>query len=329
MGINPCTGFFEGWQALVGIGIMMSFFVVALTFMVGKMLGVSGLIARSKHDVYQVIATMAIAAALVGMSEAACAVNFTDLGLSSSGNMFEIAGDYQMWVVTKSASSLSEVIGWNSFAAIVSSLSGGLPIMGFAMWSSFCSGFGVLSNTMNLLMSSLLIATIIAVAQYALLQYIYASMFKILLPVGIVLRSFPITRELGGALMAIAIGFYLFYPFMLVVDFALMGQPTGTAEPADIFEVLKEQIDWGQMGLDLIKGFVGGNFIAGLIEMVMAIVEIMAGIFLDKVIDSVAQVMLAVFFLPAVNGIVVVAVVRDLSRTLGTEVDVSTLTRMV
>ena len=51
--------------------------------------------------------------------------------------------------------------------------------------------------------------------------------------------------------------------------------------------------------------------------------------FINGPIVGIGQVALAAFILPAINGVIFVAAVRDLSRLLGQEVDVSSLSRIV
>lgn len=53
--------------------------------------------------------------------------------------------------------------------------------------------------------------------QYALLEYINENMLAVFLPLGILLRVLPLTRGLGGLLMAVAIGFYFVFPIVLVL----------------------------------------------------------------------------------------------------------------
>jgi hypothetical protein len=59
---------------------------------------------------------------------------------------------------------------------------------------------------------------IVVSAQRVLLDFFHATMFKVFLPFGILLRTFPITREAGGSVIAIAIGAYIVYPLLLVMN---------------------------------------------------------------------------------------------------------------
>lgn len=54
-------------------------------------------------------------------------------------------------------------------------------------------------------------------AQYTLAVYIANNMLSVFLPLGILLRIFPLTRGVGGLLIAIAIGFYFVFPIAFVM----------------------------------------------------------------------------------------------------------------
>jgi len=56
-------------------------------------------------------------------------------------------------------------------------------------------------------------------AQYALAEYVSQNMLAVFLPLGLVLRVFPLTRGVGGLLIAVAIGFFFVWPtFFILTD---------------------------------------------------------------------------------------------------------------
>ncbi|VVB66379.1 Uncharacterised protein [Candidatus Gugararchaeum adminiculabundum] len=55
-------------------------------------------------------------------------------------------------------------------------------------------------------------------AELTLIEIVQNSMLNILLPLGIILRILPLTRGIGGLLIAIAIGFYIVYPVFFMVS---------------------------------------------------------------------------------------------------------------
>jgi hypothetical protein len=57
----------------------------------------------------------------------------------------------------------------------------------------------------------------LAYGQYLLLDFFEKTMFTFILPIGVVMRAFPMTRKTGSSLIAIAIVGYLVYPMTVVL----------------------------------------------------------------------------------------------------------------
>jgi hypothetical protein len=98
----------------------------------------------------------------------------------------------------------------------------------------------------------LFIATIIQ-TQREFLFFIAKTGFSIFLPIGLLLRMFFLTRKVGGAILAGAIGLYIFYPLFLL---SLTFEPTSLENLNDVFnKSLNDlsssispfpQVDWGK-----------------------------------------------------------------------------------
>jgi hypothetical protein len=56
-------------------------------------------------------------------------------------------------------------------------------------------------------------------AQFIMAEYIQRNMLSVFLPMGLLLRVFPITRGVGGLFIALAVGFFFVFPlFVLLTD---------------------------------------------------------------------------------------------------------------
>jgi len=69
-------------------------------------------------------------------------------------------------------------------------------------------------------------AAMSAVGMAVLLEFINKYVLIVLLPAGIVLRCFTLTRKVGATLMALAVGLYVFYPMALAWDGMIYGSGT-------------------------------------------------------------------------------------------------------
>jgi len=77
-------------------------------------------------------------------------------------------------------------------------------------------GVSVLSMMIAAGLDALSTSTFLQMAQKALLQFFFDNSFRWFLPLGIILRTFSLSRKLGATLIAIAIGTYVVYPLALV-----------------------------------------------------------------------------------------------------------------
>ncbi len=322
---NACVSpsdWLGSWQGLSLIGILTSYFVISLLYMIGTYMGNPWLVARAKNELYQVFITALFLASIILLVTTLCSLNFSDFGLNVGGNMFDVAEFFLLWLRDKTAVVLGGVLGMSNIVMMLSSFTGGLPITFVTVIMSPFAGLSALMTILNFLVNAVAICLLVTIAQIVVLKIINVGMLSILLPIGVVCRSFPITRKFGGALMAIAIGLFVAYPFMLMLNFVVLGQPTSVESVSvwrDVLEALKSSIP------SIAVSAVTGNIMVA----VFTIESLIADFFLSRAISQIATVIFAAFLLPAINSIIIIAVVRDLSRALGEEVDITTLTRMV
>ena len=325
--INACASpsdWLTSWQLLSAIGILVSWFIVSLAYMVGSFLDNVGLMARAKAEVWGIITTAIILASVIGIVTAACTFPANYINPSAgSGNLFITAENYLVWLRNMTMGVFKDLMTMNNLISILLSVMGGFSIFGIGVTVQPFAGFQPLMNIINLFMNGVMLCLIATVAQMTVLKYIEAGAFNVLLPVGIVCRSFPFTRQFGGSLIAIAIGLYIFYPLMLVVDDAVMGSPSRNPNSVG-------GIDYGIV--DTIIGSLPKIVLGMIFGGIMAfytIIDIIIKYFVEKPVAGIGQVALAAFILPAINSVVLVAVIRDLSRALGQEVDATSLSRII
>jgi len=324
--INACASpgdWLSSWQVLSALGILTSWFIVSLAYMVGSLLDNVGLMARAKAEVWEIITTAIILGSVIALVTAACIFPASYINPSAAGNLFTTAENYLFWLRNMTMGVFKDLMSMNNTISVLLSVMGGFNLFGVGVTVQPFAGFQPLMNIINLFMNGVMICLIATVAQITILKFIEAGAFNVLLPVGIVCRSFPFTRQFGGSLIAIAIGLYIFYPLMLVVDDAVMGTPSRHPDDVggidySIWDTIKGSIP------QIVLGMIFGGIMA-----FYAIIDIIIKYFIDKPVVGMGQVALSAFILPAINGVVFIAVVRDLSRVLGQEVDATSLSRII
>ena len=208
---------------------------------------------------------------------------------------------------------------------------------GLSLLSSIKLSIGIVSigfsSTLNPLLTALdyiieiLTAAIISIeVQGVLLKFIAVVAVPVLLPVGIVLRTFYFTRRLGGAIMAIAIGLFAVFPLTYVLNASLASSYlTGlnnssintfiTTETAANNNLITKatQVN-GNAGVQQTSGIVSSftNAINGLV------IDFEG--FINQLTYVVALIIIEVFFLPVFSLILTAISIRELARILGSEI---------
>ncbi|MFA6036429.1 MAG: hypothetical protein WC759_05770, partial [Candidatus Micrarchaeia archaeon] len=77
-------------------------------------------------------------------------------------------------------------------------------------------GVSILSTMIAVGLDTISTSVFLQMAQKVLLQFFFENSFRWLLPAGIILRTFGLSRKLGGTLIAIAIGTYVVFPLAAV-----------------------------------------------------------------------------------------------------------------
>jgi len=120
---------------------------------------------------------------------------------------------------TYAVNSARSILALSDCAGMVTSLSVGLNVDVLSYYWSPFGALGSLSNALGMMLTMIAAAVVFLQVQIAVIG-MYPGLFGVLLPLGIVLRTFPFTRRAGGAMIAIAIGFTIILPlsYMIVKD---------------------------------------------------------------------------------------------------------------
>jgi hypothetical protein len=200
---------------------------------------------------------------------------------------------------------------------VVGSLNFSIGIVGF----SFAKLFSPVLSQLGYMISAITFAILGIEVQAVLLKFIGLTAIPILLPVGMVLRTFYFTRRLGGALIAVAIGLFVVYPLTYLLDAQLTGQYTGSVTASYIGSAINSTtgVNGTLLGGTLDSNSTGYGIlgtIEGAARGMISELEALIG----KLIDYIALLIVEVFFLPTFSVILTVISTRELARALGSEI---------
>lgn len=231
-----CTGtasasalspFQQEWVNIAILAMLTMFFAVGIIYMVGTGFGMPALVAWCKNEVFQVSAT---ALMLFLMIFAITGVDGATRGLvgSEALTFYDVQpSDFALMKVAQGHMQCQSEFIWSTYnyvivataplAIIYSSTIHIRPLrMGFSIQpAKFIQP--IMDNVhigTTLLGSGAWASKLI----WMLLMFAQDTMFAIFLPLGVVLRSLPFTRAIGGTLIAIALAFYVALPAAVMVN---------------------------------------------------------------------------------------------------------------
>ncbi len=157
-------------------------------------------------------------------------------------------------------------------------------------------------------------------AQSALLDVIAVIAVPVMLPVGIVLRTFYFTRRLGGAIMAIAIGLFAVFPLTYLFAAQIASGFSSTVGNVTTSDMLAGAtvLEKGVLSSATSNSTAGGLMHLAFSEGAAAVKSLEA--MMQSVVEAIAALIVEVFFIPVLSISLTIISVRELARILGSEV---------
>ncbi|VVB73405.1 Uncharacterised protein [uncultured archaeon] len=213
--------------------LLISFSIVALVYMIAESLQSSRFKSWAENELYQLLGTaiiLTIYLFLVG------ALNFIGPAFYSTSLAFPgestPRGSGGNWVTVENhakqyvgclfdyiVATIKDISVLNAFIGAIGSLIINLDLTVSSVYSPVLPGLGGVVQVFSIIIGAIAAAAVQLQLQMAILSA-WHGLFNVLLPFGIVLRSFPYTRPAGAAMIAIVVGFTILLPimYMLIED---------------------------------------------------------------------------------------------------------------
>lgn len=201
---------------------------------------------------------------------------------------------------------------------IVSSLSFSIGVLSV----SLSSAFHPLLAQLSYIIEALTFAMIGIYAQSVLLKVIALVALPVMLPIGIILRTFYFTRRLGGAVMAIAIGLFAVFPLTYLFDAQIAASFAGLIASTAAINVLNTASSLGSGLIGSVpsgSNSIGGGFVSSIISEGTDAVKGLQ-LLVQGLIEGLAALIVEVFFIPVLSVALTIISTRELARILGSEV---------
>jgi len=318
-----------GFSQTIVAALLAVTFICAIVYMFAQFARRPEWEAWVKVQLYHVGISALLAFGAVWFSLLACGISaevaMNALQLPSPQDPFILAQQHLSGMMMGSMrAAISQIISVQVkseyFAATYVQLGGPTFGMGFAPWPVY----RVISGNAQLLSGLLIPFTSSIFAQIIGLQVVQATAFTIVLPMGILLRAFAITRDAGSFMIAASIGLYIVLPLTYVMDRMLIEGPApgnpaylagggGTTPPAAAELPLcagtskgydrAGDAGWYKIYPQTLTLFMG--------RLPFAPQNLIAG-----ALDCMAFVIPQAVFLPTLNIIIVIAFVNSLTKYL-------------
>lgn len=181
-------------------------------------------------------------------------------------------------------------------------------------------------SQLSRLLSVLTFALISIWVQAVLLKVVSAVAIPVLLPIGMVLRTFYFTRKLGGAIMAIAIGLFAVFPLTYVIDAQLTLSYSSSFNDNILSAFQANATATNRNILGSTQGSYNSNSIiqnTGFISSISAAVYSLLNQFvalMDELVNGLAIIIVEVFFMPLFSVVLTMISIREFAKILGAEV---------
>lgn len=328
---SSAIGVEQNWKSLSLIGLLVSFFLLVVAYLIGKSLDSPQLIARAKTDMVQLAVTAIMLGVLYSILLFICSIDASQFGFNFT-SFFDGA---RMYLEYSRASALNAYLKCTNAMMIITGLSTfNINNPNFIDLGAFLhigvyfkpfAGYGITIGALNWFASLVQLSYSLTTGFIVVLDAIQLYFLNLLLPAGVVMRCFSPTRDFGGVLIAISVGLFLFYPLLFSFSYMIIGQPDPNVGLPDM--------DWeSEINSAVVKAVALSTVPLGSLITIYTSLFGRGGEAIDRLngaYEATGGVILYVFILPAINWIILAAIVRELSKALGQEVDISGLARMI
>ena len=203
------TSEYAQWIPIVAIAIALSFLIISVIYMLAKILRKIEWEALAKTELYQTVVALIWVIIIAAFATASCTASCQ---VTNNDNPFTTAINYlndEQAILAERISSLQEIAKNIRIQTALMYTVGTGQVMPYSGCGSISQNFETLAMMLGPFIGSLIF-------QMFALTFIQNIAFSLLLPIGIILKILPFTREAGAFVIAIAVSLYIILPLMFV-----------------------------------------------------------------------------------------------------------------
>ncbi|MEW6528719.1 MAG: hypothetical protein AB1391_02405 [Candidatus Micrarchaeota archaeon] len=323
---GSASGFLSSldWASTSFIALVVSVFFIAFFYLLATFFQNQQMIAFIKMEFYEVIISIVILVVIYMLLNGACSTKtgaifpeveskFYDKTIYySATNLLTDFSDYTL-IIMNIQYILYVYIDYVTSEEIYSTPAG----VGATLKPTLGLGAAI-KPVLNNAFTAEIIGVITTYAQAYVIDYGTYGLLKYFLPFALILRCFTLTRRIGGTIIAIVLVFLFIYPLLIIPTYTVVNVSLRnsidyfkTAWGADVFNPLTPIVTV----VEILIRFLWGP------ETIM--------FFSLMVMPAIAKIFIGAVFIPLFNTLIIITLTRYLSKSLGEEIDITNLTRMI
>jgi len=286
----------SSWISMTLLVIMTIYTFLGLVYMGSVLFKKPEWLVWAKDEFYQGLITLLLVGSLGWFVATSCDVVFSLTG--STQDPFTIADIYLNELLWQKTLQTATGLYMNSFFLQLLAANS-TPIGMYKSQIRFFYGLNGLAQVYDFLFMIISASFASLMIQMIWLKLIQGLAFKVVLPLGILFRAVPFLRQAGATFIALAIGFYLLYPMLYVMDKMVVD----AMEDEGMFD----DADW--------RDYSGSDPVAfgGPLERLGSVVGAIQPV--DNV-NQVAALLPQALFLPTLNMLITLAFVKSALKML-------------
>ena len=316
--------FGANWESLVLLAVLTSYMIVALAYAIGIGFRYPSVISWAKQEFLEASLTAMLIVVFLFLTTTMETVSTAIAG----GNAYDIAFDYLNDADSSLDGLFARLVIFQGIIGAIASLSFSfyvpLPILPAPFTTFVDLRLGTTLPAMPSLDALLygvgpvlymVYATKFAIyAQKVMLFFSGTAMKSFFLPMGLIFRAFPITRKMGGTIIAMALALYFVLPIALAVNTFFFDELSSDWEDVDF----SLNMPFPEIGLDIVPYILTGQIWALFLYFYLGYSTVVMDLALNWVV-SLSHLFMSIFFLFILDVIIVITSFRAIAYAVGGE----------
>ncbi len=232
-----------------------------------------------------------------------------------SGGGYFLDGVQHASILSQSTGLIISLLSLNTVLGLLSSLKISIIVVSF----SLTQVLQPVLNQIQFFIKTLTTVSISVLVQSSILTAIAASATTVILPLGLILRTFYPTRQIGGFLLGSVVGLYVVFPLTYVLNASIISSYQASLSNSTIVSLSSSASGLNSyvVGLDPNSNDTG-SIMSGISSLLSSISGQVSNL-ISAIMDYISYFIMAAFILPAFSVVITSISIKETAALLGSE----------